>query len=195
MKKLGSLIFSFATWGLIICSLILYLTPLVIWIIQLIFRSWRESAMGVFGLYLALIPRTLAISFVAAMFAVLLGSVIACVAVASSKTVSNCLTVIMTVPLLIGFIARNYAWVGLLSQLQGETRILFLGYTSRLLLYKPFGVVFVMTTVFIPFCYFCVLRELTTLHIETLQAARTMGATDATIFWRIILPSIRACSH
>ena len=49
----------------------------------------------------------------------------------------------------------------------------------------------VMATVFTPFCYFIVLQGLSALAIEPLQAARTLGASDRTIFWRVVLPSLR----
>jgi ABC-type spermidine/putrescine transport system permease subunit I len=193
MRKLAKLVVSTAAWGLIVSVGLFYVVPLIIWCISLARGSAGAHSPGVdvFALYWSLIGQTITLSVAAALAAVICGSATALVAVSGHGRTRELLTAAMTVPLLMGFIARNYAWVGLLSQFAGETRVLFLSSLSRALLYKQLGIVVVMGTVFVPFCYFMVLQELTGLSPVPLQAARTMGASDATIFWRIILPSIR----
>jgi ABC-type spermidine/putrescine transport system permease subunit I len=190
--RLSQLSFGFLPWLLVLTSLAFGALPFVLWLVTIASSFLRPGLFnGVFSLYLSLLPRTLWLSAAAALFATISGSAVAFVAVSGSRKQRDFLTVIMTLPLLMGFIARNYAWVGILSELVGETRILFLSTIARALLYRPAGIVVVMTTVFIPICYFVELRGLDGLSKEALQAARTLGATDAVIFWRLVLPVTR----
>ena len=189
MIKLRDTFFALAAWLPFLIALLFFAVPLLMWILSLHPLSTKYGY--VLAIYFALVGRTLLISAASALLALLGGSATACIAVFSSRKTMSFLTLMMTVPLLMGFVARNYAWVGLLSQFAGNTHWILVATISRALLYRWLGVVLVMGTVFIPFCYFITLQGFALLSHDMLEAARTLGATGPTIFWNVILPNIR----
>jgi putative spermidine/putrescine transport system permease protein len=91
----------------------------------------------------------------------------------------------MMVPLLTGFVARNYSWVGLLTAIGSHrTPLSPLGE----LLDSRAGIVTVMAVVFVPFVYFIVSEAASHLSPPLYEASRTLGATDARAFFVITLP-------
>jgi putative spermidine/putrescine transport system permease protein len=192
MKKVSAALFEIATLGLSIAVVVLYAAPLLLWLVSLLHHASKIHAGAVGLLYLSVIGPTIGFSVAAAASAVIGGTALSCLAVSGSQRQRVWITGFMTIPLLMGFIARNYAWVGLLSQFAGSSNVPVVSWLAHALLYKGLGVVVVMGTVFTPFCYFIILQGFGALSIEPLQAARTMGATDRAIFWSVILPSIRS---
>ena len=180
-----------SSWSLCIAASLLCFAPLLVWSFVLLRHPSSVSFSYVSGLYFSLARNTFVLSFVAALIAVIFGTAIACIATSQTRRFRDCITIGMTIPLLMGFIVRNYAWVGLLSQFSREYRYGWISQISNLLLYRVAGVILVMAIVFTPLCYFLVLHGLDSLSPVSLQAARTLGATDARIFFAVVLPSIR----
>lgn len=133
-------------------------------------------------LFRSQIANTVFLAAIAATVATLLGSLVACYAVFSSRSRQRTISVVMAVPLLVGFVARNYAWLGLLQTL--ET----LGDVGRVLLYSRLGIVVVMGTVMLPFAYFASLQGVRTVRRVHLESALTLGAPKESLLRVVVLP-------
>lgn len=164
---------------LVVCC-VLYILPLATWLLKL---PANASQVHVSRIYLAQIGTTMAMSFASALGAAVMGSSVACLAAFSSPRKAKTLAFFMTLPLLVGFVARNYSWTGLLSHFHGGP----FGFIGRLQ-DSGAGVVLVMSIVFTPFAYFIVSQRALRLQPEYFAVARTLGATDERAFLVITLP-------
>ncbi|MGA2897237.1 MAG: hypothetical protein ABSE27_06535 [Acidobacteriaceae bacterium] len=191
MKAIDTSARILASWCLCITALSLWCAPLLSWCLDLLHQRQGLDVAYVSSFYFSLIWVTLFISFSAALMAVLFGTALACVATSSTSSLRDLVTISMTIPLLMGFIVRNYAWVALLGQMANTLSIPFSSRLSHALLNQRAGVVGVMAVVFTPFCYFYILQQLDSLSPFMLQAAQTLGATNARIFFVVVIPSIR----
>lgn len=95
-------------------------------------------------------------------------------------------TYIVTVPLIVGFIARNFAWLAIFSFLE-KLSATFLGHKIQVA-YQPYTVIVVMTSAFIPLAFFVVSNGLRPLRNEQLEAAQLMGVPPDKLFRAIVLP-------
>ena len=182
MRFLYKIFENFTKSNLIFFTIILYLFPFGYWVLSL---PHRNKSIDINSLYWAQLVDTLFISISAAGLAVLFGGSIAILTIHSSKKVADVLIFSMMVPLLLGFIARNYSWVGFLSYLQEEYgEIMFFSN----ILDSWSGIVIVMTTVFTPFCYFVISQKSNYIRVEHFEAGRTLGATDSRMMFVITLP-------
>jgi putative spermidine/putrescine transport system permease protein len=78
-------------------------------------------------------------------------------------------------PLIMGFLARNYAWIGMLSIIeQPGTHV---GATWHIL-YTQLGVAAVMTVVFLPTTFFILIESTATMTQSQVDAARTLGCGE-----------------
>jgi ABC-type spermidine/putrescine transport system permease subunit I len=159
---------------------ILYLLPLVAWLSNL---PPDQSQLRVSRIYLAQIGVTVGMSFLSAVGAAIMGGSVACLSAFSPPRTAKKLAFFMMLPLLVGFVARNYSWTGLLSHFHAGP----FGFLGRLQDSGP-GVVLVMSVVFTPFAYFVVSQRALRLSPEYYAVARTLGATDARSFVAITLP-------
>ena len=164
---------------LAIC-IVLYLFPLAAWLISL---PATKSQLHVSRIYYAQISGTLWMSLASAALAAGLGGIVACLAVFSQRRFAKALAFLMTMPLLVGFVARNYSWTGLLSHFY----IGPLGFVGRLQ-DSAAGVILVMSVVFTPLAFFIIFQGTMRLRPEYFAAARTLGATDARAFCVIAVP-------
>lgn len=158
-----------ATWPLVIC-VFLYILPLATWLANL---PAKPSEISVTRVYLAQIQVTLWMSLASAIGAAVLGGTVACHAAFAPRRTAKTLAFVMTLPLLIGFVARNYSWTGLLSHFYTGP-LAFIGRLQD----SALGVIIVMSIVFTPFAFFIVSQGALRLQPEYFAAARTLGATD-----------------
>ncbi len=91
-------------------------------------------------------------------------------------------------PLAVGFLARNYSWIGVLS---GNDTVSSLGLyylQAEKLLYTKEAVVLVMAYIFIPFAYFILKNAFDAIRVEEIEAAVVLGATDAEVVLKVLFP-------
>ncbi len=94
-------------------------------------------------------------------------------------------------PLLIGIVIRTYGWTILLGNNGLINRALFaLGLTERPipLMYNTLGVIIALVHVFVPFMILPVMSTIQGIDPSLEAAGRSLGASRAVIFRRIILP-------
>lgn len=94
-------------------------------------------------------------------------------------------------PLLVGIVVRSYGWTILLGNNGVINRALHdAGLTARPLplMYNAFGIVVALAHVFLPFMIMPILSSLQLVDPALENAARSLGATRATVLRRIILP-------
>lgn len=87
---------------------------------------------------------------------------------------SAILVFLVFIPILLGLLTRNYAWMNILS------------YTS--IQYTFSAVILVMLYIFIPFVFFVLIQGFGNINHNTLEAAKIMGANIFESFWRVIFP-------
>jgi putative spermidine/putrescine transport system permease protein len=165
---LGSLI--------ILIPFICYVVPFAFWV------SRRRDIDPTYSweLFFVLLPPTVSLSFASSLIATAVGTATACLFILYGRPVRILISIFMTIPLLMGFLARNYSWLGLLS---------FFDFLP--LMYSRIGIVLVMGSVFVPYAYFIVLPSLQPLTPESLEAALTMGVPSQRLFSSIVLPLAR----
>lgn len=166
---------------------VLLAAPLISWALTTL---QRDPVIPPHQVFWSVFPRTVGLSAFAAGAAVMAGASVACLYVFSSPTLRRCLTFLMTVPLLVGYLARNYSWLGLLSSLSGDQSIPPLRELGDALLYNSAGVVVVTATVFIPFAFFLTLQGFTGVKTEMFAAAQTLGCSNWKTLRSVLLPLV-----
>lgn len=176
---------------LIAVLFLFYVLPLLSWI-----TVHMKDGMAHWPLelpFLQYVYNTLLLSSIIAMV-----SVCACYPVAllwrfSGYAFQGVIVFIMIVPMVMGLLARNYSWIGMLSSnhalISMGTSLLF----GNNLIYTRISLCLVMICIFIPVAFFITIQGLRSVSQENLDAARTLGAPDWKIIFLIILPmSMRA---
>jgi len=163
----------------------LFACPIIMW----------TAVVGVYlerGLPLELIAQTLVRTHtMAAIVSALAVAIAAPAVILASLRPSRVATIIRALifaPLCVGMLARNYAWIGMLSERSAVTSLGWAVFGGPRLLYTNAAVTLVMAFVFLPWTYFVLeigLGALLPIHFES---AWTLGATDAAIVRRVLLP-------
>lgn len=94
-------------------------------------------------------------------------------------------------PLLVGIVIRSYGWTILLGNNGVINRTLMnLGIVDRPvgLMYNTLGIVIALSHVFLPFMILPIMNAIQGIDPSLESAARSLGASKATIFRRIVLP-------
>lgn len=142
-------------------------------------------------LFLRVMRRTMQISFVVALLAVVLGFPIAFVMSQAKGMLPVVIGVCVLVPLWTSVLVRSYAWVvilqsnGLLNQW-----MISLGLIERpmRLIYTDGAVVIAMVQVLLPFAILPLYASLKTIPDDLFKAASVSGAGPASIFRHVVLP-------
>lgn len=87
---------------------------------------------------------------------------------------SSAIVFLVFVPIVLGLLTRNYAWMSMLS------------YTPFQYTYS--AVILVMLYIFIPFAFFIIIQGFGNISDNTLEAAKTMGANIFESFSKVIFP-------
>lgn len=144
-------------------------------------------------IYLFLFGRTLYLSLVITFSCLLLGYPIAFLLANTTLRTSNVLMILVLLPFWTSLLVRTSAWKVLLQQ-QGVINdfLVWTGIisdTGRLIMINnQTGTIVAMTHILLPFMILPLYSVMKTISPSYVRAAKSLGATDWTAFWRIYFP-------
>jgi len=143
--------------------------------------------------YLLLFQRTLVMSFVITLSCILLGYPVAWLLANLPTRTANVLLILVLLPFWTSLLVRTSAWKVMLQQ-QGviNDTLVWLGLVddaSRLIMINnQFGTIVAMTHILLPFMILPLYSVMQTIPPSYLRAAKSLGATNWTAFWRVYFP-------
>jgi putative spermidine/putrescine transport system permease protein len=140
-------------------------------------------------LYLGLLTDTLLYAVITAAVCLLLAYPTALHLAGTKSRLRGLLYAAVLSPLLTGVVIRCFGWIVLLATqglVNDGLRVLGLGPIP--FLYRPLGVVIALVHVFLPFMILPIMNAMEAIDPRLDEAARTLGASPATVFRRVILP-------
>jgi ABC-type spermidine/putrescine transport system permease subunit I len=171
---------------LIVCAL-LYWGPLLAWLIKH-FLTEPISLPRDFPFW-SLVLRTGKFSLIAAAASTIASYPLVLVWRFSGSKVSKvAVNSMMLVPMIMGLLARNYSWIGMLSEQQALSHTEWPLLANIQLLYTPFSVYVVMSCIFVPIAFFVLVQSVAAVSQYHIDAARTLGLPDWKILFRVVLP-------
>ncbi len=144
-------------------------------------------------IHIKLFVRTLMISFAVTVFTLLLGYPVAYMLSTLPTKTSNLLLILVLLPFWTSLLVRTTAWIAML-QGQGVVNDLFVlfGLTNDdqrfSLIYNMTGTLIAMTHILLPFMILPLFSVMKTIPPSYVRAAKSMGATNWTAFWRVYFP-------
>jgi putative spermidine/putrescine transport system permease protein len=151
-------------------------------------RQDEEQRIHVFLFY-----RTVEISFLVTVFCLVLGYPVAFLLATLPVRTSNLLLILVLLPFWTSLLVRTTAWIAML-QAQGVMNDLFVVFglvtdDDRFsLIYNKTGTLIAMTHIMLPFMILPLYSVMKTIPPYYVRAAKSMGATDWTAFWRVYFP-------
>ncbi|MEL6437158.1 MAG: ABC transporter permease [Pseudomonadota bacterium] len=145
-------------------------------------------------IYLMLFWRTMWMSLLITGCCLLLGYPIAYLMSHTKRSTANLLMILVLLPFWTSLLVRTSAWKVLLQQ-QGviNDTLVFLGLVGndgRLeLINNQLGTIIAMTHILLPFMILPLYSVMQTISPTYVRAAKSMGATDWTAFWRVYFPN------
>lgn len=144
-------------------------------------------------IHITLFLRTLEISTIVTLATILLGYPVAYLLSTLPNRTANLLMIMVLLPFWTSILVRTTAWI---AMLQGEGVIndilVTFGVTSDdqrfSLIYNKTGTLIAMTHILLPFMILPLYSVMKTIPISYMRAARSLGATDWTAFWRVYFP-------
>lgn len=135
--------------------------------------------------------RTFWISGLVTIMCVLLGYPVAYLLANLPMRMSNLLMILVLLPFWTSLLVRTTAWIVVL-QTEGVLNdvLLFLGIIDERiqLIFNRFGVIVAMTHILLPFMILPIYSVMRTIPPSYERAARSLGATPWTAFWRVYFP-------
>lgn len=144
-------------------------------------------------IYINLFARTIFMSIVITALCLLLGYPIAWLLANLPMRTSNLLMILVLLPFWTSLLVRTSAWKVLLQQ-QGVINdiLVWLGmisHSGRLeLINNQLGTLIAMTHILLPFMILPLYSVMRTIPPSYMRAAKSLGATDWTAFWRVYFP-------
>ena len=144
-------------------------------------------------IYLKLFLRTFIMSTVITLSCILLGYPIAFLLASLPVRTSNLLMILVLLPFWTSLLVRTSAWKVLLQQ-QGviNDTLVWIGLVAddnRLeLINNQTGTIIAMTHILLPFMILPLFSVMKTIPPSYMRAAKSLGATDWTAFWRVYFP-------
>ena len=141
--------------------------------------------------YLGALATTLWLGLLTTLVCLLLGFPVALQIARASARWRALLYGLVLSPLLVGIVVRSFGWTILLGNngvINRSLRNLGLIHTPLPLMYNSFGIVVALAHVFLPFMILPILSALQLIDPVLQDAARSLGASRATVFRRIVLP-------
>ena len=144
-------------------------------------------------IYIMLFQRTLFMSLVITFTCILLGYPVAWLLANLSARTANLLMILVLLPFWTSLLVRTSAWKVMLQQ-QGVVNdtLVWLGLVAddaRLaLINNQFGTIVAMTHILLPFMILPLYSVMKTIPPSYLRAAKSLGATNWTAFWRVYFP-------
>ncbi len=152
--------------------------------------EWRPEDQQI---YLTLLFRTMVMSFVITTSCILLGYPVAWLLANLPTSKANLLMILVLLPFWTSLLVRTSAWKVLLQD-QGviNSLLVWVGIVSddnRLaLINNATGTVIAMTHILLPFMILPLYSVMKTIPPSYLRAAKSLGATNWTAFWRVYFP-------
>jgi putative spermidine/putrescine transport system permease protein len=141
--------------------------------------------------YLGALAQTLWLGALTTIVCLVLGLPVALQIARSSARWRAVLYGLVLSPLLIGIVVRSFGWTILLGNngvINRGLREMGLVNAPLPLMYNTFGIVVALAHVFLPFMILPILSALQLVDPALQNAARSLGASRATVFRRIVLP-------
>lgn len=144
-------------------------------------------------IHVKLFLRTLEISLVVTIACLLLGYPIAFLLSTLPSRTSNLLLILVLLPFWTSLLVRTTAWIAML-QSQGVMNDLFVVFGLATdedrfsLIYNKTGTLIAMTHILLPFMVLPLYSVMKTIPVTYVRAAKSMGATNWTAFWRVYFP-------
>jgi putative spermidine/putrescine transport system permease protein len=145
-------------------------------------------------IYWLLFQRTLLLSLVITLMTLLLGYPIAYLLATLPARISNLLIILVLLPFWTSLLVRTTSWIVLLQQ-QGVINDFLvatglIGEDGRLsMIYNATGTVVAMTHILLPFMILPIYSVMKNIPPSYVRAARSLGATSFTAFWRVYFPN------
>jgi len=144
-------------------------------------------------IHLQLFVRTLKISVIVTIMGLLLGYPVAFLLSTLPARTSNLLLILVLLPFWTSLLVRTTAWIAML-QSQGVLNDLFVVFGLATdddrfsLIYNQTGTLIAMTHILLPFMILPLYSVMKTIPPTYVRAAKSMGASDWTAFWRVYFP-------
>ena len=144
-------------------------------------------------IYIFLFERTLLLSVVITVTCLLIGYPVAFLLATLPMRTSNMLMILVLLPFWTSLLVRTSAWKVLLQQ-QGviNDTLVFIGLVAddgRLaMINNQTGTIIAMTHILLPFMILPLYSVMRTIPPSYMRAAKSLGATDWTAFWRVYFP-------
>ena len=144
-------------------------------------------------IHVTLFLRTIEISIVVTLATLLLGYPVAFLMASLPLRTSNLLLILVLLPFWTSLLVRTTAWIAML-QSSGVVNdlLVFFGVTADdarfSLIYNKTGTLIAMTHILLPFMILPIYSVMKTISPSFVMAAKSMGATNWTAFWRVYFP-------
>ena len=135
--------------------------------------------------------RTLKLGILTTVIALALGYPLAFNLARASSRVKGILLVLLLSPLLVGVVIRSFGWMVLLADnglVNSVLRASGLAPDGVKLMYNEFGVLVGTVHIYLPFMVLSISGTLQNIAPDLELAARSLGASPARAFWRIVFP-------
>ncbi|MFK7944637.1 MAG: ABC transporter permease [Paracoccaceae bacterium] len=153
--------------------------------------AWQPERIQI---HLKLFWRTLEISLLVTLFTLLLGYPIAYLLADLPVRTSNLLLILVLLPFWTSILVRTTAWIAIL-QGQGALNDIFVWTgiaddDARFsMIYNKLGTLIAMTHILLPFMVLPLYSVMKAIPPTYMRAAKSLGATNWTAFWRIYFPN------
>ncbi|WP_373049825.1 ABC transporter permease [Thalassovita aquimarina] len=144
-------------------------------------------------IYLMLFKRTMFMSLVITFSCILLGYPVAWILANLPSRTANLLMILVLLPFWTSLLVRTSAWKVMLQQ-QGviNDTLVWLGLVADdarlVMINNQFGTIVAMTHILLPFMILPLYSVMQTIPPTYLRAAKSLGATNWTAFWRVYFP-------
>jgi len=144
-------------------------------------------------IYLTLFWRTIWMSLLITFMTVLLGYPVSFLLASLPMKTANLLMILVLLPFWTSLLVRTSSWIALL-QTEGilNDLLVWLGIISDearvQMIYNAIGTVVAMTHILLPFMILPLYSVMKTVPPSYVRAARSLGATNWTAFWRVYVP-------
>lgn len=144
-------------------------------------------------IYVKLFWRTVWLSALIMVLCLVLGYPVAFLLASLPLKASNLLMILVLLPFWTSLLVRTTAWIAML-QGQGVVNdlLVFFGITTDeqrfSMIYNQTGTIVAMTHILLPFMILPLFSVMKTIPVSYVRAARSLGATSWTAFWRIYVP-------
>ncbi|MEL6996909.1 MAG: ABC transporter permease [Pseudomonadota bacterium] len=144
-------------------------------------------------IHVKLFLRTLEISLIVTLATIALGYPVAYLLATLPVRTSNLLLILVLLPFWTSILVRTTAWIAIL-QGQGALNdiFVFLGVTTDeqrfSMIYNKLGTLIAMTHILLPFMILPLYSVMKSIPPQYVRAAKSLGATNWTAFWRVYFP-------